>query len=484
MALVSTNVRLAIRASDEAALAVLAGNFAAFTALVASFTLTRALNDLFLAQDFELIAAAPVSLRQIIISRIGEIAVQNIPLAIVFTLPAIVVLSTHAASQLFLLFGLAFTCLQVAIITAASCMVLLLLTYVIPARLLKQVIYVVWTVGFLGIYIWTNMQLQDTGSLNLGDAYTRLSNTGLGTASAWAAKGLYQAFYGNISSALTYLLLLSSASGVAVWVSARVLGQSLYVGRSALGTASVISAPRSESWLLKLIPSDYRGIAEKEYLTFGRDVRELTGILYALTLVALFAWRMNTLGATLSYALLPTAFFAGNLQIRTSLPAFGREGRQWLLLQASPITPRGLLLAKFIPWAAFSGASSLLLSSLLAMLAHLSTVEVMICGIFGAIVGVQCVVVSLYLGAVYADFSAERPEEYVLSAGRWGTLILTLVIAGLTWVSVIPAHQRSAQGYAASVAILIAILGVTIHFVWPAAERTIERALSGERETV
>ena len=77
MTLISTNVRIALYSSEQVALAVLAGNFAAFTALVASITLSRALNDLFLAKDFELIASAPVKLSQILSSRISEITLQD-----------------------------------------------------------------------------------------------------------------------------------------------------------------------------------------------------------------------------------------------------------------------------------------------------------------------------------------------------------------------------------------------------------------------
>ena len=481
MTLISTNVRIALIGGSQAALAVLAGNFAAFTALVASITLSRALNDLFLAKDFELIASAPVNLGEILSSRINQITFQNLPLALVFTFPALVLLSPHAASPSFLFFGIGFVVLQVSVITAVSCLGLLLLTRLVPARLLKQIIYVAWTVGFLALYIWTNLQLQNNEGFDLTTTSTQLGRTGLGVLAGWATRGLHASFYGLGWESFGYLVLMAAVSLVAIFLSSSILGRSIYAGRSALGNYGGIVQRRGVIWVFNFIPVEFRGIAEKEFLTFGRDVRELTGILYALTLVALFAWRMNSLGATLSFAVLPTAFFAGNLQIRTSLPAFGREGKQWLLLQASPITPRSLLISKFIPWAILSGGSSLGLGLLLGVLAKLPFVEVLLCGIIGGIIGILCVVTSLYLGARYADFSAERPEEYVLSTGRWGTLILTLLVAGVAWLGLMPAlYVRSWVGYIASLAVIIIIAALTIVLVVRASIKVLERALSGD----
>ena len=162
-----------------------------------------------------------------------------------------------------------------------------------------------------------------------------------------------------------------------------------------------------------------------------------------------------------------------------SLPAFGREGKQWLLLQAAPITPRRLLIAKFIPWAMLSGGSSLVLGGALAVLAKLPAVEVLLSGALGGIIGIMCVAISLYLGAQYADFSAERPEEYILSTGRWGTLILTLVIALVAWVGLIPAmYFRSWPGYVGSLAVMSIIAALTIAVATRATEKVLERALS------
>lgn len=481
MTLVSTNTRTALLFSNETALSVLAGNFTAFTALVASFTLSRALNDLFLAQDFELVASSPVSLSQVLGGRIGEITVQNLPLALVFVFPSLIALNPHAASKSFMLLGLMFVILQVAVVTAISCMALLLLTFVVPARLLKQVIYVAWTVGFLALYIWTNVQLQSSEGINISDAYVKVGQTGLASVTAWASEGLKQAFYGFKFAAFGYFARLAATSLVTISISTQVLGRSIYVGRSALGQTSLTTIARRESRLLALVHPDYRAIAEKEYLTFSRDVRELTGILYALTLAALFAWRMDTLGANLSVAVLPTAFYAGNLQIRTSLPAFGREGKQWLLLQAAPLKARSLLMAKFIPWAFFSGLSSLALGSFLALLAGLPPADTFLCGIMGLLIGVSCVAASLYLGVKYADFTAERPEEYVLSTGRWATLALTLVFAGVSFVGIMPAqHLRSWLGYISSTVLMCALAGVTLYYARRGAETILRTRLNDE----
>lgn len=480
-AAISTSARIALHQGANKALEVMAGNFAALTALTVVFTFSRALNDIFMAQDFEVLAAAPLSHMEILLVRISEMAVSNIPMALVFAFPSMAILVPFAATGLFLPLGLVFVALQVVTITALSSLVLLALTTFAPPRFLRQVVYVVWTGGFLTFYLWANLRLGTPGADPLGH-FSRLNKSSLAVLSAWAFRGTANFFSGNLRAGAFYLLAITATAMAAVLVSARFLAHSTFAGRAAFIGGGAVRVRSRGMGFFAVLPVNLRAVAEKEILTFLRDVRELTGILYALTLVVLFAWRMPGVGGAVGFAVLPTALFAGNFQIRTSLPAFGREGKMWLLVQSAPLSSKDLVYAKFAAWGGVSAASSGLLALVLGIMGRQSFFTLLFLAGNGICVGFVSAAVALHLGAKYADFEAERPEEYVMSAGRWMALLATLAIAGGAWFISLPLEQCSTiLGYVLASAILGLVTVLMAARELAACERIIsERLISDE----
>lgn len=373
---------LSAAATDHDAAAMLA-TLLTLTAVAAFIgSTTTALQSLYLSNDLPFLMTLPVPQRVLYGGKLIEATTGAVPAAFF----GFVVLAAYGASRaehlLFLPVALLAELMVVAMATTSAVIVVALVTRSIPARRARLFLFgISLTIVGVTILLWNAIApSQQHFGMEGGDRSIAAIGESLGwLPTSWLAQSVAAASAGEVGRTLDDGFHVVVATLIAIVASYQVFARSF--ARS-VAMARATPVPRSNPALARrlaaivdVLPQDIGALVVKEWLTIVRDLKRLSGVIWPLGVVAIYAvssarkqtngdgpydfWQVNA-----ALALIPWAVSLG-----LSIYAFGSEQRAINLLRLLPIGPRRLFAAKVIA----ALVPVLLLSELIALVVAIAT---------------------------------------------------------------------------------------------------------------
>lgn len=362
---------------------------ALFTAAFIGILLTSfgvLLQGLYLAGDMDFLISAPIPIRAVFVTKLLQAILPNLSLIGLFTLP--VLFGLGAASRFNLSYYLFVLLVLISVTLAAAGIASLLVMLIVrffPARRVAEVL------AFFGAIF--SMICSQSGYLANSLNFSGMDETQLtrqiGLVSrlnsplspfAWAGRGLIDLGAGRwLSGAGLVLLTLIVTWGI--FLVCLVMAERLYYTGWAsiqVGSRRKKSAPaqiKSGTYerpggvtLQGFIPPPIRAILVKDWLVIRRDLRNMSQVVTPLILGIIYgfyllrgggrapagrgeapAWFMTTLESIIVYGKVGLSLFVGwSLLSRLAYIGFSQEGKNYWILKTAPLSPRQLLLSKYL----------------------------------------------------------------------------------------------------------------------------------------
>ncbi|MEW6427411.1 MAG: hypothetical protein AB1568_05185 [Thermodesulfobacteriota bacterium] len=404
--------------------------------------MVSAVSSFFLAQDNEILFAAPIAGRSLYTMRFLTTTLYTSWMMIVFSLPIFAAYGRIFAGgpAFWLLMPLAVLA-TTATATGCACLMTLLLVQFFPARRTKDI--VMYLSLLFGIFIYIVFRLLRPEDLvnpdRFGQFIEYLSAISRPAApwlpAGWAA-GLLSLMLldGRIDWLLLGLVLvtplmlhvLGEAAMERFFASAYSKSQESFGGHRRFSRQSF---PKS-AW---------RAVWRKEAAGFVRDSAEWSQLFMIGALVVVYLYNFKLLPVErspmekeyitnlIAYLNIGLAgFIAISLAARFVYPAVGGEGGSFILIQASPLPLRRYLLAKYwfyaLPFALFVSLLIFLSNRLLQVSAPMQLISL----VAGLMISLTVVALALGFGAMYADF---RSESRAAAMGGFGAILFLFTAA-------------------------------------------------------
>ncbi len=437
-----------------------------FLAILVLSNVVAALSSFFLAQDLELIAAAPADGVRVYLARLFETVTHSSWMVVVVLIPVLAAYAVvYHGGWLFAgvaVTGLAAYLLIPAVLGAA---ITLVLVNVFPARRTRDLFALIGLFGTAGVVVLVRVlrpeQLaRPEGFRSLVD-FIAVLDTPRSTwlPSEWAAQAFLAALPGRAGDAgvavtpdfFPLLLLVSTAAALLVlgaWLHQRLYreGFSRAQEGAALRAAAAPRTPRLERTLaaLGLAPRG-RALVAKDIRSFFRDPTQWSQLVLLAVLVAVYVYNVKVLplytGEQVGFFLVNVIAFL-NLGLagfvltavaaRFLFPAVSLEGRTLWLLRSSPLQLRRLLWTKF--WIGVTPLLALALAltaitnwvlSVGAFMMALSLVSI-------AVITFSIAALALGFGALFPQFDTDNAAE--ISTGFGGFLFMMVATGYLATV--------------------------------------------------
>ena len=424
-------------------------SFLLFSALI------TALSQCFLANDLQLIAAAPVPLRRLFGAKLLEVATFASWTAVFLALPIWLayarVFDAGATYYLALVMVMA---LMVTITAAIGMLFSVALVNLFPARRARDLLSLVALLFIIGAVMMARVVRPErfTRPEEFGtwaEYLVELSSPTLPwLPSYWAARVLGEVLglYGAAprwDAVAWYGGALVVAAATAATLAALVFREGFRSGYSRAQESREVRWTRqpwwrgASAWLSRPFPRGMRAIIVKDAATFFRDPGQWSQLFLLLAVIAIYLYNFKVLPLDAAGG---TGYFMRNLlaflnvglvglvvaalAARFVLPGISLEGGTLWMLRSSPLTPRELLWAKF--WGGFMPlvvvaetlvvvSNRMLHSTTLLAVLSIASVVCLSAAIVGLAVG---------LGAVHPRFDAADGTE--VAAGYAGILFMML----------------------------------------------------------
>lgn len=340
------------------------------------------LQALYLAGDMDFLMSAPIPTRAVFIAKLVQAILPNFGLLCVFTLPLLFGLGASGGYH-FLFYPITVLMLVVLTLAAASLAGLLVMVAArfVPARRLAEVLgFVVGTTIFVFsqssqyLHFEANPQ-QMAVLLRVMERFDRPWSP-----LAWAGHGLIALGKADWPAAVGLLTAAILAAG-GTFFAALVLSERLYFTgwsrmqnnrRRRLPSAPEQAAAGERGRVMQrlsgMIPAPVRAILVKDWLSYRRDLRNLSrlitplilGVVYAIGLLRpggqgiegdanTPAFVIEMMRGILLYGDVALAFFLGWLLAANLAGAsLSMEGKSYWVIKSSPLAPGQLLTAKFL----------------------------------------------------------------------------------------------------------------------------------------
>ena len=467
-----------------------------FFLLVVSNTVA-ATGNIFTSDRMSLLLVAPVSNFRMFAAKFIETCFETGLMFYVFTFPAILAISLRIdAPPQFLLSYFLFTLPYLIIPVALG---------IIFATLLSRIISFVWRRGAFFLVLLAGAILY--GLSTLGATLERVRTEGRASQSLAAIAGLYEnpnPYYmpsrwmsdilnthlgAPMAASGIEMLTLLAAAAASIASAFLVYDFFMLRVRSAAGTHTRIEEERPElrdgevdaarsiiERITNLVPADQqvRAIIVKDLTSLLRDRSQALQLLMFLGVATLYITVFNFMAYGMNlelaarqvwHAVLATlnAVFCGfiftTVLTRLVYPSVSLEGRAFWILQVTPIEILKLIQAKLMCWLPIT---SILLITILwsgAAVLDLSAGYYLFIIVYGASVSVGCTGLAIGLGARFASFDWEAPNQITVSAG---TLVLLLIGVAHVLTMTVPVAAINAM---LIITPLRATLGQTTSFV-------------------
>jgi hypothetical protein len=450
-------------------------------AMVIFFNLGFLLHVVFFSRDLEYLMATPVDARVVLGARFVEGMWSNMLLNLFLSMPAVVAvgLVAHAPPAWYLLFAVA----QVSFLAIPVS-----LTYLVGIPLARWVstqrLRALFSIlGFgLALFLWSLPQLAPS-RLKSAAEWDRLMNQGIDLLrlfespaalmwpSTWAASAQVEALRGHWLEAMARLCVLVGVAGLLVALSIRLAASSYREGWIRLASVSANRPVRAErfTFLLKLVPPDWRPLLWKDLTIVARDFR-LSFQLYSLgVLMCLFPFMTLATSASEAAVMAPltalscavgAAVVVGSQAGIMLVPMEGRSA--WRLL-AAPVSGRHLAIIKWLSATCLTLPVVVGQSALLVLAFHRTLTE----GFTGALIALGAALIGAgfgtWTGTSFANFDWDHPRRMITPGAQiiWG-LGVGLITGGMVFLSQAAVWSSTPllTGFPSpGVALLVVILG-------------------------
>jgi ABC-2 type transport system permease protein len=418
-------------------------------------SLITALSQCFLANDLQLIAAAPVPLRRLFRVKLLEVATFASWTAIFLALPIWVAYGrVFDAGPAYYLTLVAVLIPLVTITAAIGMLVSVALVNLFPARRARDLLSLVALLFIVGAVMMARVIRPErfTRPEEFGtwaEYLVALSSPTLPwLPSYWASRVLGEVLglHGATPSGAAigwYGGALVVAAAIATTLAALVFREGFRSGYSRAQEAREVRWTRqpwwrgASAWVSRPFPRRVRAIIVKDVATFFRDPGQWSQLFLLLAVIAIYLYNFKVLPLDAAGG---TGYFMRNLlaflnvglvglvvaalAARFVLPGISLEGGTLWMLRSSPLSPRELLWAKF--WGGFLPllvvaetlvvvSNRMLHSTALLEVLSIAAVACLSAAIVGLAVG---------LGAVHPRFDAADGTE--VAAGYAGILFMML----------------------------------------------------------
>jgi ABC-2 type transport system permease protein len=410
-----------------------------------------------------------------------------------FSIPVFAAYATvFGGGPVFYLWVLLILPLFLVIPAAVGIFVTHLLVYFLPARRIRDMLFLTGLLAFVALYVLFRFSQPErlVNPESFGHFAQFLTAMESPSApflpSSWSAEILAATLFNRpVERGFFYSLLASYALFLplaASWISSAVYIASWSKAQEApQGTRNSAWLERALEYAARPFPAIWRAIMLKDIRTFIRDTTQWSQVflLTALIIVYLYNFKVlpldraplppGTLRTLISFANLALAgFVLSAVAVRFAFPAVSLEGKAFWILQTAPISLRSLLWSKF--WLNFLpllllGTTLVFLSNILLrvppwmMALSLATICAMTAGVAAIAVGV---------GALYPNFGFENAAQIPTSFGGAVCMIFSVGFVGVTimieaWPMYLVAMRSLGSGIAqvsASTAIAPALVAV------------------------
>ncbi len=419
-----------------------------------------ALGSLFMSRDLDLIASAPITPTQLLLSKTLEVGISVSWMVGVFALPALLAFGVfYEAGALFIIAAPIVCALFLAMVVTLGMITALIFAALIPSERARPLFFSLFLLA-LGAAIFLTQGLSQQTPLISGDPARTLQHITSLAAQSWlptshCAGAITALLRGDIIAPLWVTiegLAILSALALCLRLTFSVLfDRGLSRARQTHGLFRIHSraAQRLSRVLLPFSSAATRAIITKEYKIFSRDLTHTVQLilLLGITFVYLYNYQMlqgpsnvsEDVMAVWRIFLLLSNIALGSLVItsicsRFVFPSVSLEGQSFWLLQAAPVSIHDVLKAKFRSWrfpvsciggvVFISGAMALNAEGPLVLAS--CAAGIIIChGLVGLGIG---------LGAFFSQFEWEYSTQISTSLGSFIFMITSVIVLSLTMV--------------------------------------------------
>lgn len=340
------------------------------------------LQALYLAGDMEFLLSAPLPMRAVFLTKLLQAILPNIGLVLLFSLPVLFGLGVSGGYSI-LYYPLVVLALILLTLAAGgvSSLLVMLVVRVIPARRVAEVL------GFVGAIL--SILLSQSGRFfadarfsgaQVGAGLNALTRLNVGWSPfAWVGRGLVAIGEGRWLTGSALVGLSLGLAGVAFWFTLSLAERLYYSGwatmqgspvkrkkqRAGQADAPVLAVPRkvsSSGFLTLWLPAPFRALLWKDFMLMRRDLRNLSQVITPLILGVILIVSMtrgglqrevggSTLISADAYLYIMVGFIlliGWSLVLMLALGGFSREGKNYWLVQAAPVSTASLVGVKFL----------------------------------------------------------------------------------------------------------------------------------------
>ncbi|MEN8376274.1 MAG: hypothetical protein ABFS34_12565 [Gemmatimonadota bacterium] len=434
----------------------------AFLGILLLSNVIAALSTFFLADDLELIQAAPVDEFRVYLARLIETALQSSWMVALMLIPILASYAVaYGAGPLFGAVAVAALLALFAIPAVLGAAVTLLLVNIFPARRARDLLALIGLFGIAGVVVALRVVRPERLASPEGFGNLVAFVSALETPSAawlpseWAATSIL-ATVAERPDWFPFALLVGTAAALVVmgaWLHGRLYGQGFSRAQEGARLQEHACGGAGSAWertLLRPASAPVRALMAKDGRTFFRDTTQWSQLALLVVLVVVYVYNIRALplftGEAVSFTLTNAVAFV-NLGVagfvlsaiaaRFLFPAVSLEGRHLWLLKSAPLDLRKLVWTKYV-----SGTAPLLI---LAVGLTVVTNLILRVGPFMMTLGVATMIavtlavsaLALGIGATHPRFETANAAE--ISTGYGGFLFMMLAVAYLAAVIVLEA---------------------------------------------
>jgi ABC-2 type transport system permease protein len=449
-------------AAGSMAMTLLSGSLGALFMLVTVSSAVSAISSLYLSRDIELLLSSPLPPRSLLRGKTVDVGISAAWIAVVFSIPLYVAfgasLNAHwiyfvvapcLVAMLLLcavLLGIALSIVFLALIPATLGRIFLGVLFLLALSVLLQTLHLVPT---------TFAPKRTDGSSMAMHVYTWLHQEYCPT--FWVSRAVESLCKGSLTLASTVCTILATSAWV-LWHSvcfaftrlhhatySKLLSRRKYRGFMSATLGRFRSALPCPTWLQPL-----RGLITREFFSFTRDLSHTAQLGMLLTISLLYLYNLKAVEppthvdttilrlwdiCLVFSSIALSSIILLSICTRFVFPSISLEGQTFWLLQASPLTHREILRAKYWAWFIPLAVISAIIFSAGGLSLGLDLVIVLSLVIIGVIFCHGLVALGIGFGARCARFDWEHPTELATS---WGSLVFTISALLLLTVSMIP----------------------------------------------
>lgn len=432
-----------------------------FAMLLISATLSS-IGSFYLAEDLDLILAAPVRYTTLFCGRFAYVLLVSCWMPFVFSVPVFAAFGWSYSAGIFYYASIPIIMLPFFAVPCALGLVLsTLLVLGLPSSRVRETVGAIIIAGAFGIYLFIsslNIHWDATRSAEEVMRLMSLASTPqlAWLPSHWVAAEFDQLLRSQTRSSFSYLVMLWSTAVAAVSLAYVVLLSFHDLAFSKIRNKR-IQATHHFGMLQRLLRTlgaplspSFKAIIGKEFRVLSRDIGQTVQLLFLLGLCVLYLYHVRVFAAVESFPenIRPwwrNFLFIGNLAMgafvttaictRFVFPSLSLEGRSYWILQTAPIGVAKLLRMKFWCWFIPVATISTIFFTMGAVSIGVRT-SIIVYSALGAIVICYGIVgLAIGFGAIFAFFEWEHASQL---AGGLGSLLFMLGATALIFLNLIP----------------------------------------------